>query len=292
MKQKNLPLVLLIALSALVVLVLLVDLLRPGDDPRDSAKESVTIGLDATAEVDTTRQSEKDTDESATAEYTTYRIPDFDEISRLPDVGSLHEYFFTDTNRKGSIPDDAYDYSSGWPTVDPSRMPQDDRSAFLGESFAIRLTTENLYVAEPIGGPYENSYYSLYEPTYAFWHYRNAHGDERLAIYIDSTNIPLYLVFATDLGSTEVLRQVAETGAAFPATLVDAANVDYAQSQYLFLSGALSGHELVQAPLPSTRLVPSCGYRDGDAMCLFLDEAGDKAMWFVERMQQQYGLRE
>ncbi len=231
-----------------------------------------------------------------TYEDITYRVPDFDELDRLPHVGSLHEVFFTDTNRKGTIPDGAYDYSSGWPTLDPSRIPQDDRSALIGESFAIRLTTENLYVAEAVDGSYENSYYSLYEPTYVFWHYRNERGEERLAVYVDSSNIPLFLIYATDLGSTEALRLAMEQAIYFPATLVAAANVDYRNSESLFLSGALSGHPLVTEPLGDpyrTTVATAVGYgQQHDITHLFLDEQGDKAFWFVERMKQQYGLRD
>ncbi len=230
-----------------------------------------------------------------TYEYVTYRVPDFDQLDRLPQVDSLHDVFFTDNNCKGTILPDAYDYSSGWPTLDLSRIPQDDRTALIGQSYAIRLTTDNAFVADPIDGWYENSFYGMYDPTYAFWHYRNEHGDERLAVYIDSTNLPLFLIFATDLGSTEALRLAVEKEIHFPATLVVAANVDYEQSQYLFLSGILYGHDHLTAPLGADyagRIVTTVGYRDGDSMWLFLDEDGEKAFWFVERMKRQYRLHD
>jgi hypothetical protein len=141
-------------------------------------------------------------------------------------VVSLPDFFLDEVNRKGKLiispdvpidaPIDAPIVPPGTP-VDPAEVPESDRTALYGKAYRFRLTADE---------PSDHFYFQFNTKT------------KQLAAVVPCSNLPLLLIFQTDVENGAELVRMAREGEYLTATLLYARNL--ANDQLMYLGSAFS----------------------------------------------------
>ena len=133
-------------------------------------------------------------------------------------VVSLPDFFLDEVNRKGKliISPDAPIVPPGTP-VDPAEVPESDRTALYGKAYRFRLTADE---------PSDHFYFQFNTKT------------KQLAAVVPCSNLPLLLIFQTDVENGAELVRMAREGEYLTATLLYARNL--ANDQLMYLGSAFS----------------------------------------------------
>ncbi len=265
-------LVLFIIFFSLVVVFLLIAMFTDQEKPHDTETTvdvEMSVGTsedpDALTGEDTPSETVAVTEPEETRDETrdVYNIDDCEQFSQ-----GYGYIFYGLGNFKGRVYDEnrkEVDILEWTDRIDPSWVSQENvYDAELGNRYAVYLTPDQYDYSNNVSKKY-NPYFSN---TYAYCHYVNDAGEERLAIYLDYPALPRVLLFATDLGSTEALRIAVDEGRPIPATLLSVSNVSPYWSCRLFVEEGFADlpaqlewmrSQPLEAPY-TTEVSPSCGH--------------------------------